>query len=71
MKYEAPTLTKLGTVRSLTASDIKCSTGNDFAYKTRWTHPTRPPFAHWTHAGHGATVSELMVNGRCKWVEGL
>ena len=71
MNYEAPKLTRLGHVAALTASDIKCSPGNDFAYKTRWSHPNTSPWTHWTHEGHGVTVSELMTSGQCKWASDL
>ena len=71
MGYEPPRLTRLGHVANLTASDIKCSTGNDFAYKNRWQHPVQPPFSHWTNGGQAQTPAELLRGGGCKWVSEL
>ncbi len=70
MNYTAPRLTKLGTVSGLTTSDIKCSPGQDFAYKSRWTHPNEEPFTHWTNqeTGAQATPGRLIGSGNCQWV---
>ena len=70
MIYSAPTLTRIGTVAGITASDIKCSPGTDFAYKTRWTHPVTDPFTHWTQEGTGdqATPADLLGTGKCQWL---
>ena len=71
MAYAAPKLTRLGTVTQLVSSDIKCSTGNDFAYKNRWQHPDQPPFSHWTNGDQLKTPAELLRGGGCKWVSEL
>ena len=71
MTYTAPTLTRLGHVANLTASDIKCSTGTDFNYRNRWQHPVQPPFSHWTNGDQLKTPAELLRGGGCKWVSEL
>lgn len=69
MIYMAPALTRLGSVAGITASDIKCSIGNDFGHKERWTHPNTSPWTHWTEVatGNQATPQELLSSGRCQW----
>ena len=71
MTYVAPKLTKLGSVSNLTKSDVKCSIGQDFAYKNRWTHPTQAPFTHWTNGAQEKTAGELIRSGGCQWVSEL
>ena len=68
MTYVAPKLTRLGSVASLTASDIKCSTGQDFNYRNRWHHPVQPPFTHWTNGDQAKTAGELIRSGGCQWI---
>ena len=73
MIYAAPKLTRIGTVAGITASDIKCSPGQDFNYRTRWTHPNTKPFTHWTNVETGvqATPGELLGDGRCQWLSNI
>ena len=68
MTYAAPKLTKLGHVANITASDIKCSTGQDFNYRNRWQHPVEPPFTLWTNGDQSKTAGELLRGGGCQWV---
>ena len=70
--YSPPRLIRYGKVASLSKSDIKCSPGQDFSYKTRWTHPTEQPFTQWTSpTGEQATAGQLIRSGHCQWVTEL
>ena len=69
--YEAPKLTRLGSVAQITASDIKCSSGEDYGYGERWVHPNIPPWTHWSNGNDKQTANELLHGRGCKWVSDL
>jgi hypothetical protein len=81
-QYVAPRLTRYGTVAALTASDMKCTPGNDqFGYKTSWfaRHDLSTTGEEWDQvdaqgALNGNTVGPLTFaqwvgSGRCTSLE--
>ena len=66
MTYEAPKLTKYGSIGQITSSDIKCSVGVDHGYGTRWSHPTSQTYTEWSNGSNQKTAGELIRSG-CKW----
>lgn len=63
MKYEAPTLTRLGTITALTASDIKCTPGTDQSGLSHpWfaRHDPATPGEEWDLFRSNGTVKETI-----------
>ncbi|GEM_PF-3047166 len=61
--YEAPVLTRFGRVEGLTASNLKCSLGQDFNYDfiVRHVEFVSPPAWHDPNTGQPLTLDQVLA----------